>query len=236
MWQKRLAVLAAMLGALMGAVLGAGVLATAASAASAAQPAGAAGSAGPAERGRIAGWPGGDAVIYPTAGFFGNPQILAVGSVRPDGSFAVRLPERVPVDLLSRSTSQCATLRSADPAALTTFTGDSLIYQHGVHIGDTHSGSTPGIASFTGFASGDTRSGFVYADRATTLTGFCQRTIGGGGAAISFRQNFDVPLHRGWNPVVADFSVPQPGHVVADLKPGTGPHERWYFFTPAAAG
>jgi len=100
----------------------------------------------------------------------------------------------------------------------------------------THSGSTPGIASFTAFASGATRSGFVYADRATTLTGFCQRTISAGGPTVQFRQNFDLPLHQGWNPVVADFSVPQPGHIVANLTPGTGPHEKWYFFTPAAPG
>ena len=189
---------------------------------------------GPAERGKIVGWPGGNAVIYPTAGLFTNPQILAVGSVRPDGSFTVQLPVWVPVDLLGKSSSQCATLRSSNPKALSTFTGDSLIYQHGTHNGDTHSGSTPGIASFTSFANGDTRSGFVYANRNTTLTGFCQRTITIGGVTADFRQNFDLPLHQGWNPVVADFSVPQPGHVVANLKPGTGPHERWYFFTPAA--
>ena len=188
----------------------------------------------PVERGTIAGWPGGSAVIYPTAGFFTSPQILAVGAVRPDGSFTVQLPARVPADLLAKSTSQCTTLHSSDPSALSTFTGDSLIYQHGTHIGNTHSGSTLGIAAFTGFASGDTRSGYVYASRATTLTGFCQRTISSGGTTAEFRQNFDLPLHQGWNPVVADFSVPQPGHIVADLKPGTGPHEKWYFFTPAA--
>ena len=190
--------------------------------------------AGPAERGKIVGWPGGDAVIYPTAGFFGNPQILAVGSVRPDGSFTVQLPAQVPVDLLAKTSSQCATLRSSNPKALTTFTGDSLIYQHGTHIGDAHSGSTLGIASFTSFANGDTRTGFVYGNRTTTLTGFCQRTISLGGVTADFRQNFDLPLDRGWNPVVADFSVPQPGHIVANLKLGTGPHEKWYFFTPAA--
>jgi hypothetical protein len=188
----------------------------------------------PIERGKIVGWPGGNAVIYPTAGFFTNPQILAVGAVRPDGSFTVELPARVPVDLLANSTSQCATLRSSDPNALSTFTGDSQIYQHGTHIGDTHSGSTLGIASFTAFASGDTRSGFVYANRNTTLTGFCQRTVSFGGTTAAFRQNFDLPLHKGWNPVVADFSVPQPGHIIANLKPGTGPHEKWYFFTPTA--
>jgi hypothetical protein len=104
-------------------------------------------------------------VIYPTAGFFTNPQILAVGAVRPDGSFTVQLPARVPVDLLAKSSSQCATLRSSNPKALTTFTGDSLLYQHGTHLGDTHSGSTFGIASFTSFATGNTRSGFLYANR-----------------------------------------------------------------------
>jgi hypothetical protein len=46
--------------------------------------------------------------------------------------------------------------------------------------------------------------------------------------------NFDLPLHLGWNPVVADFSVPHPGCIVANLKPGAGPHEKWYFFTPTA--
>lgn len=189
--------------------------------------------AGPAERGKIVGWPGGNAVIYPTAGFFTNPQILSVGAVRPNGSFTVQLPARVPVDLLAKSSSQCATLRSSNPKALSTFTGDSLIYQNGTHIGDTHSGSTPGIASFTSFANGDTRSGFVYADRHTTLTGFCERTITIRGVTADFRQNFDLPLHRGWNPVVADFSVPHSGHIIANLHLGTGPHEKWYF-TPAA--
>ena len=119
------------------------------------------------------------------------------------------------------------------PQGAVHLTGDSLIYQHGTHIGDTHSGSTLGIASFTSFANGDTRSGFVYANHNTTLTGSCQRTITAGGATAHFRQNFDLPLHQGWNPVVADFSIPQPGHIVAGLKLGTGPHEKWYFFTPA---
>jgi hypothetical protein len=191
---------------------------------------------GPTERGIIVGWPGGNAVIYPTAGFFTNPQILAVGSVRPDGSFAVQLPARVPVDLLGRSTGQCATLRSSDPAALSTFTGDDLIYARGVHIGNAHSGSTPGVASFTSFANGATRSGFVYSDRDTTLTGFCERTISTGGVTADFLQNFDLRLHQGWNQVVAYFSVPLPGHIVADLKLGSGSaHENWYFFQPAAA-
>jgi hypothetical protein len=224
------------LAALGAAALGAGLLAAAAvpARAAAGNHAAAARQTAPVEQGKIVGWPGGNAVIYPTAGFFANPQILAVGAVRPDGSFTVQLPARVPVDLLAKSTSQCTTLRSSDPHALSTFTGDSLIYQHGTHIGDTHSGSTRGIASFTAFANGDTRSGFVYADRNTTLSGFCERTISFGRTTANFRQNFDLPLHQGWNPVVADFSVPQPGHIVANLKRGTGPHEKWYFFRPTA--
>lgn len=224
------------------AALGAGLLAAAAAPAAraaaghhpAVTPAASTHQTAPIERGKIVGWPGGNAVIYPTAGCFTNPQILAVGAVRPDGSFTVQLPARVPVDLLANSTSQCATLRSSDPDALSAFTGDSLIYQHGTHVGNTHSSSTLGTASFAGFANRDTRSGFVYANRTTTLTGFCQRTISFGGTTAEFRQNFDLPLHQGWNPVVADFSVSQPGHIVASLKPGTGPHEKWYFFTPVA--
>jgi len=184
------------------------------------------------ERGKIVGWHGGNAVIYPTAGFFGNPQVLAVGAIYPSGRFAVRLPARVPVDLLSKSSSQCATLRSSNPSALSTFTGDSLIFKRGVHIADTHSGSTPGIAAFTGFANGDTRSGFVYADRATRLTGFCQRTLSFGGRKVTFRQNFNLPLRKGWNRVAAFFSVPRPGRVVANLRLGSGHHEKWYLFVP----
>jgi hypothetical protein len=227
------------LAALAVVALSAGLLAAAVSTAQAAaetHPAAIAAASsrqGVTERGKIVGWPGGDAVIYPTAGFFTNPQILAAGAVRPDGSFTVQLPTRVPGDLLAKASSQCATLRSSSPKALSTFTGDSLIYQQGTHIGDTHSGSTLGIASFSSFANGDTRSGFVYASHNTTLTGFCQRTITAGGVTADFRQNFDLPLHQGWNPVVADFSVPQPSHIVANLKLGTGPHEKWYFFTPA---
>ena len=188
--------------------------------------------AGPTERGVIVGWPGGNAVIYQTVGFFGTPQILAVGSVWPDGSFAVHLPARVPVDLLGQSGSQCPTLRSSDPAALSNFTGDGLIYQQGVHIGDVHSGTTLGIASFTSFANADTRSGFIYTDRDTTLTGFCEREITTPAGTTDFRQNIDLPLHRGWTPVVARFSVPGPGRVIADLTVGYNNAERWYFFTP----
>ena len=188
---------------------------------------------GPTERGMIVGWPGGNAVIYQTVGFFGTPQILAVGSVWPDGSFAVHLPARVPVDLLGQSGSQCPTLRSSDPAALSNFTGDGLIYQHGVHIGDVHSGTTVGIASFTGFANGDTRSGFIYTDRDTTLTGFCERVITTPAGTVDFRQNIDLPLHRGWTPVVARFSVPGPGRAIADLTVGSNSaNERWFFLAP----
>jgi hypothetical protein len=50
---------------------------------------------------------------------------------------------------------------------------------------------------------------------------------------VDFRQNFDLPLHRGWNQVVASFSVPQPGHLVADLTVGSNADEKWYFFRPA---
>ena len=37
-------------------------------------------------------------------------------------------------------------------------------------------------------------------------------------------------VHQGWNPVVAVFSVPGAGHIVAHLRLGPGPRERWYFF------
>src|SRR5690348_10540148 len=70
---------------------------------------------GRVERGTMVGWPGGDAIIYPTLGFFGDAQILAVGAVDADGSFSVRLPAVVPVDLLGRSTEQCSTIQSSDP-------------------------------------------------------------------------------------------------------------------------
>jgi hypothetical protein len=188
---------------------------------------------GPVERGTIVGWRGGNAVIYPTVGFFGPPQIFAVGAVQPDGSFAVRFPAVLPVDLLTKSTAQCATLHSSDPAALSNFTGNYLLVQHGKPIGATHSGSSPAFASFTGFANGDTRTGFLYADRDHTLSGFCQRTISFGGYSVDFRQNFDLRLHRGWNEVVAAVSVPQAGHVVADLTVGSNrAREKWFFFRP----
>jgi hypothetical protein len=102
-----------------------------------------------------------------------------------------------------------------------------------VHTGDVHPGTTLSIASFTSFANGDTRSGLVYASRDTTLTGFCEREITTSAGIADFRQNVDLPLHRGWNPVVASFSVPGPSRVVADLTVGSNSaRERWYFFTP----
>jgi hypothetical protein len=86
------------------------------------------------------------------------------------------------------------------------------------------------------FANGDARSGFVYSDRDTKLTGSCDRTISTGRVAADFLQKFNLTLHRGWNSVVAYFSVPQPGHIVADLKAGSnGAHEKWYFFRPPPA-
>lgn len=186
---------------------------------------------GPLERGTIVGWRGGNAVIYPTVGFFGPPQIFAVGSVQPDGSFAVQFPAVLPVDLLAKSTAQCPTLHSSDPAALSNFTGNYLIVQHGKPIGATHSGSSRAFASFTGFANGDTRTGFLYADRDHALSGFCERTLSFGGASVDFRQNFDLRLHKGWNEVVAVVSVPHAGHVVADLTVGSNrAREKWFFF------
>ena len=189
---------------------------------------------GPVERGTIVGWRGGNAVIYPTAGFFGQPQVFAAGAVYPDGSFAVHFPAVLPVDLLEKSTHQCATLHSSDPAALSNFTGNYLIVQHGKLIGATHSGSSQAIAAFTGGANGDTRTGFLYVDRATTLSGFCQRTLTLGGFSVDFRQNFDLQVHKGWNDVVATFSIPHAGHIVSDLTVGSNrAREKWFFFHPA---
>jgi hypothetical protein len=187
--------------------------------------------AAPLDRGTIVGWVGGNAVIYATVGFFGPPQIFAVGTVRPDGSFVVHFPALLPVDLLQKSIDQCSTLRSSNPAALSNFTGNYLIFQHGRQIGAIHSGSSRAFASFTGFASGDTRTGFLYADQDTTLSGFCQRTLRFGGFSVDFRQNFDLPVHKGWNTVVAVIAIPQAGLVVATLRAGshrTG--EQWFFF------
>jgi hypothetical protein len=193
------------------------------------------GQGGPVERGTIVAWRGGNAVIYPTVGFFGRPQVFAVGAVQPDGSFAVQFPATLPVDLLAKSTAQCATLHSSDPAALSNITGNYLIVQHGKPIGATHSGSSRAFASFTGFADGDTRTGFLYADRDHTLSGFCDRTLSFGGFSIDFRQNFDLRLHRGWNDVVAGVSLPRAGHVVADLTVGSNrAREKWFFFGAAA--
>lgn len=183
------------------------------------------------ERGRIVDWPGGDAVIYPTLGFFGNAAIFAVGAVDTDGAFSVQMPAVVPVDLLGRSTDQCSTIQSSDPNALSNFTGNYLISQHGKPIGATHSASSAGFASFTAFHDGDTRTGFFYTDRDVTLTGFCDRTLSFGGASIDFLQEYNITAHKGWNPVVAVLSVPQPGHVAAHLTQGSNTaREQWYFF------
>jgi hypothetical protein len=141
----------------------------------------------------------------------------------------------LPVDLLAKSTAQCATLHSSDPAALSNFTGNYLIVQHGKPIGATHSGSSRAFASFTGFADGDTRTGFLYADRDHMLSGFCDRTLSFGGYSVDFRQNFDLRLHRGWNDVVAGVALPRAGHVVADLTVGSNrTREKWFFFGAAA--
>jgi len=184
------------------------------------------------ERGKIVGWPGGDAVIYPTLGFFGNAQIFAVGAVAADGSFAIDLPPVIPVDLLGKSTDQCSTIQPSDPQALSNFTGNYLISQHGKPIGATHSASSPGFASFTSFHDGDTRTGLFYTDRDVTLTGFCDRTLSFGAVSVDFLQEFDISAHKGWNTVVAVVSVPQPGHIVAHLTRGSNrANERWFFFS-----
>lgn len=190
------------------------------------------GGEGHIERGRIVGWPGGDAVIYPTLGFFGNAQIFAVGAVEPDGSFSIELPPVAPVDLLGKSTDQCSTIQASDPEARSNFTGNYLISQHGKPIGATHSASSPGFASFTSFHDGDTRTGLFYADRDVTLTGSCDRTLSFGSVSIDFLQDFDITAHKGWNSVVAVLSVPQPGHIVARLTQGSNrAHEQWFFFS-----
>jgi hypothetical protein len=183
------------------------------------------------ESGKIVGWPGGDAVIYPTLGFFANAQIFAVGAVQPDGSFSVDLPPVVPVDLLGKATDQCSTLQASDPEALSNFTGNYLINQDGKPIGATHAASSPGFASFTSFHNGVTRTGLLYAYRDVTLTGSCDRALTFGGFSVDFRQEFDITAHRGWNHVVAVLSIPQPGHVVARLSEGSNlANEQWYFF------
>ncbi|HLZ30317.1 MAG TPA: hypothetical protein VKV73_23595 [Chloroflexota bacterium] len=183
------------------------------------------------ERGKIVGWSGGDAVIYPTFGFFGAAQIFVVGAIAADGSFAVTLPAVVPVDLLTKSTDQCSTIQSSDPDALSNFTGNYLIFQHGQQIGATHSASSLAFASFTGFADGDTRTGLFYANHDVTLGGFCERQLAFGAAHIDFLQKFAIQAHRGWNEVVAVLSIPQPGHVVASLTAGSNrAGEQWFFF------
>ena len=184
------------------------------------------------ERGKIVGWPGGDAVIYPTLGFFGNAQIFAVGAVESDGSFSIDLPPVVPVDLLGKSTDQCSTIQASHPEALSNFTGNYLISQHGKPIGATHSASSPGFASFTAFHDGDTRTGLFYTDRDVMLTGSCDRVLSFGTASIDFLQEFDITAHKGWNSVVAVLSVPQPGHIVAHLTLGSSRgNEQWFLFS-----
>jgi hypothetical protein len=133
--------------------------------------------------------------------------------------------------MLQTSSARCPTIHSSDPAALTNSTGNYLIFQHGKLIGATHAGSSPAIASFTGAANGDSRTGFVYADRDTIQSGFCHRTLRQGGITIDFRQNLNLHLHKGWNTVVAVVSIPHAGHVVADLAVGSNrAQEEWFFF------
>ena len=190
--------------------------------------------AGPVEQGRIGAWHGGDAVLYATVGFFSpSPEIVAVGSVGTDGSFSVTYPATLPPDVLSRPRDQCPTIQATDPTASTAFTANDLVFQHGMLVGATHSGTSPGVAAFTSIANGDTRTGYVFADRDTTTSGYCERTVSFGGHAVDFRQNLDLRLHRGWNVVVADFSTPRPGQVVSDLKVGSNrSSERFFLFQP----
>src|SRR5207248_8233659 len=102
---------------------------------------------GPVEHGHIIGWAGGDATIYGTVGFFSpNPQIFAVGGVEPGGAFSVAYPAILPPDLLAKPAAQCSTIQSSNPNVLTAFTGNDLIYQHGVPAGAAHSGSSIGVA------------------------------------------------------------------------------------------
>lgn len=190
--------------------------------------------AGPVERGSIDGWTAGDAVLYGTVGFFAPaPEIVAVGSVRPDGTFSVTYPPTLPPDVLSKPSDQCSTIRSTDPDASTAFTANDLVFRHGTLVGATHSGTSPGVAAFTSIAGGDTRTGYVYADRDTRTSGYCERKVSFGGYAVDFRQNLNLSLHRGWNVVVADFSTPQPGQVVSDLRVGSNrASERFFLFHP----
>lgn len=187
----------------------------------------------PVERGKIVGWPGGNGVIYPTVGFFGTSQIFAVGAVHPDGSFVIHYPAVLPVDMLQTTAAQCPTLRSSDPALLSNSTGNYLLFQHGKQIGATHAGSSQAIAAFTGIADGDVRTGFLYADRKSTQSGYCERTLSFGGYSVDFRQNLELHLHKGWNSVVAHFSIPQVGHIVSDLTVSPDRmDQRWFFFRP----
>ena len=172
-------------------------------------------------------------MIYPTVEFFGRSQIFAVGAVHQDGSFTVRFPAMLPVDLLNKSTDQCTNLRSSDSAALNNFTGNYLVVQHGNQVGATHSATSQAFASFTGGATGDTRTGFLYTNRNTTLSGYCRRTVSLGGYTVDFRQNFDLHVHQGWNEVMASLSMPQSGHLVSDLTEGSNrAREKWFFFRP----
>jgi hypothetical protein len=187
----------------------------------------------PVERGKIVGWPGGNGVIYPTVGFFGTAQIFAVGAVHPDGSFVIHFPATLPVDMLQATAAQCSTLHASDPALLSNSTGNYLLFQHGRQIGATHAGSSQAIAAFTGVADGDARTGFLYADRNSTQSGSCERTLSFGGYSVDFRQNLDLHLHKGWNSVVAHFSIPQAGHIVSDLTVSSDrAGQTWFFFRP----
>jgi len=189
---------------------------------------------GPVEQGRIGGWHGGEAVLYATVGFFSpSPEIVAVGTVSADGSFSVTYPAGLPPDVLSKPGDQCSTIQATDPTASTAFTANDLIFQHGTLVGATHSGTSPGAAAFTSIADGDTRTGYVFADRDTTTSGYCERQVSFGGHAVGFRQNLDLRLHRGWNVVVAEFSTPQPGEVVSDLKVGSNRSSERFFLFPA---
>ena len=185
------------------------------------------------ERGKIVGWPGGNGVIYPTVGFFGTSEVFAVGAVHPDGSFQIHFPAILPVDMLQTTAAQCPTFHSSDPALLSNSTGNYLLFQHGKQIGATHAGTSQAIAAFTGIANGDTRTGFLYADRSTIQSGYCQRTLSFGGHSVDFRQNLDLHLHKGWNSVVAHFSIPQAGHIVSDLTVNSNrAGQTWFFFRP----
>jgi len=200
-----------------------------------AEPGAAKPAAGPVETGTIKSWTGGDATLYATVGFFApSPQIVAVGAVRPDGSFSVTYPATLPPDVLSKPSDQCSTIQSTDPNASTAFTANDLIYVHGMLVAATHSGTSLGVAAFTGIANGDTRTGYVYADRGTTTSGYCERKVSFGGYTVDFHQNLELPLHQGWNTVVADFSTPQPHQVVSDLRVGSNRSaEEFFLFDPA---